>query len=76
MSVLGIIRFSLKKYENTGMIILISDAPLTLLILPAPHSSYKILSCKKKENAGSPTPLQQIRIHSVYCLSVLAAISL
>lgn len=42
MSVLGIIRCSLKKYENIWMFILISDAPLTLLSLPSPHSFSKM----------------------------------
>lgn len=41
-SVLGIIRRSLKKYENIWMFILISDALLTLPSLPSPHSSYKM----------------------------------
>lgn len=41
-SVLGIIRRSLKKYENIWMFILISDAPLTLPSLPSPHPSYKM----------------------------------
>lgn len=41
MSVLGITRCSLKKYENIWMFIFISDAPLTLLCLPSPRSSYK-----------------------------------